>query len=195
MFLNFVKSQAGKPGFWLFEIMVRNPRRCALGALFCVSLFLVGSCNTSAQHNGLSFADASSSDFAGMSKGELMQHAYELQNITAEKPDALTDLAAREVSLMLAEPDLERKDLPSVVWQYRSQSCVLDVYYTVEGEIQTSQVQHFEFRERELITKKNNDESVVAWNCLQSLYSERRAMIEKGFEQIYAQASENDGAL
>lgn len=162
--------------------------------VFFGSVLLIGSCNTQQAKVLFETLAADSERLAHMGKGELMRHAYAMQAALAQDLSLLASLSGQDVSLMLATPDLERRDSPSVVWQYRSSRCVLDVYYTAEDAdaLKTATVQHYEMRGRNLITKEGSG-AVDAQSCLQSIYHERRPQIEAGFEQIFAQADGRRG--
>lgn len=191
-FIKFCQSQVVAPGFAAFKRLGRT--RCyGVLVLLLVSAFALGVLAASSGNRGP--IDLSSVDVKDLSRGELMRYAYDLQNATAENPDALKGMTARDVSLMLAEADLQRQDKPSVVWQYRSESCVLDIYFLAEDveALETKPIAHYELRERGLVTR-TAENPVAAWNCFQSLYLERQKVIEAGFRQIYA-SLQNDSTV
>ncbi len=185
MLSNLIKgfeNQALASGFPVFF----NARFAVIGACVVLSLLLVGSCNNAATESA-KVLNSKHRDYADLSKGQLIRHAYDLQNAAAENPDSFYKMTARDLTLMLARPDLERKDYPGVAWQYRSDSCVLDVYYTAANDaaLDDSQIQHYEIRERGVITHANGGDA-PSWNCLQSLYQERQKVIEASFNEIFA---------
>ena len=47
----------------------------------------------------------------------------------ATAPDDLVGLDGPALERLLGEPGLVRRDYPAEVWQYRSATCVLDVYF------------------------------------------------------------------
>jgi hypothetical protein len=198
MIKEFPESQAAKPGFWSFKRCLFAPlvpqRMKGVFAVLLGSVMLVGSCNTQGVQDMLDRLGSYTSSFADMGKGELMRHAYALQGALAQNPSLLGKLSGKDVTLMLAAPDLERRDAPSVVWQYRSSRCVLDVYYTAQGEAELNavKVSHYELRARDLITNERRGD-VEARSCLQSIYNERRPLIEAGFEQMFAAADGRRG--
>lgn len=177
------ENQALASGFPVFL----NRRFIVISACVLLSLMMVGSCNNAAQKSETLLSQAMI-DFSDFSKGKLIRHAYDLQNAVAENPDSFFRMSARDLTLMLAKPDLERKDYPGVVWQYRSGSCVLDVFYTAADDdaLDRAQIQHYEIRNRGVITQAQ-DEQVASWNCLQSLYHDRQKVIEASFNEIFAQ--------
>jgi hypothetical protein len=63
---------------------------------------------------------------------------------TSVPPGDLTGLEASTVRQLFGTPGLVRKDSPAEVWQYRSPSCVLDIYLYPDGDKLT--VAHAEAR-------------------------------------------------
>lgn len=180
------ENQAAVSGFPALTQM----RLFLMAAPFLLILMILGSCNESGTRSFQQLTDITE-DMGERGRGELVRVAYDLQSAVAENPDMLLRMNARELQFMLAAPDLDRRDFPSIAWQYRSQSCVLDVFYTAPGEdaLQEAQVQYYEIRSRDLITAETN-EDVAAWSCMQSLYQERRDVIEASFEQNFAFADD-----
>lgn len=125
-------------------------------------------------------ADPAERNIAQFSKSDMMRYAYGLQAAVADDPALLTRIDGYKVRLILAEPDLLRKDGPTQSWQYRAGSCVLDVFMRDEDP----NIVHYEFRSTDAL----NEEEPPHWQCLQGLYQTRRAAIEKSFEDIYADA-------
>jgi hypothetical protein len=194
--VKFCQSQAAKPGFAMMKTkLMQHKRLCSLASVMAVCLLLVGSCNTAQVSGILSSILHNNKDIASLSQGQLMRYAYDLQNVSAEDPENLEQFTSRDITLMLAKADLERKDYPSVIWQYRSESCVLDVYFQADDEqdMTDAPVAYYELRERGLVTRASEN-PVGAWNCLQSLYHERQPVIEAGFRQIYA-SLQSEGTL
>lgn len=178
-------DQAIQPGL----SMLTRYRRTAC-AVFVALACVFGLGSAFVHGHSLAGLPAAQGDLDDMGQRDLMRYAYALQDKTFENPQNLYQLSGRDVSLMLAKPDLERHDYPSVVWQYRTQSCVLDVYYT-EGQgsdLAQTQVQHFEIRPRGLITEKRGQKADPK-NCLSALFEDRQEVIEAGFRQVYADAS------
>ena len=59
-------------------------------------------------------------------------------------------LTGGQVRSILNQPELVRRDLPTVVWQYRTDECVLDVYFTSSTtRLDNTPVAHYEVRGRE----------------------------------------------
>jgi len=80
--------------------------------------------------------------------------------------DRILRLSGRDVFEVLSQPELVRRDLPTVVWQYRSDSCVLDIFFTASGEnVLTEPVVHYEVRAR----KRDANVTEVTRKCVSSL--------------------------
>ena len=57
-------------------------------------------------------------------------------------PQALMGLSPNEVTAMMGQPELRRQEPPAEVWQYRTSTCVFDVY------LYDDRVTYFEARHR-----------------------------------------------
>ncbi len=53
--------------------------------------------------------------------------------VAAMDPATLDGLDAGRLTGLLGEPELRRQEPPAEVWQYRTDSCVLDVFLYTEG--------------------------------------------------------------
>lgn len=122
-------------------------------------------------------------DLASLSKTQMMRYARSVQETLVSEPETLLKLAGEDVRLILAAPDLQRVDAPSVVWQYRTAACVLDVYFTTgtDASADAADVAYYEVRSR-----KSGDGVPDAGSCLQGLYQDRAEQIAESFRQIYA---------
>lgn len=150
-----------------------------LWAVMAATLCLVGSAHQAG--SGMAVQPASvTRDLAGFSRTDMMRYVYMLQAALADNPDLFTQIDERKVRLVLAGPDLLRRDGGTQSWQYRAGACVLDVFMTGNRD----QVVHYEFRSADALNEQEPDH----WQCLQSLYQTRRADIEKEFDEIYAEA-------
>jgi hypothetical protein len=96
-----------------------------------------------------------------------------------------------DIELALAEPDLARVEGESVVWQYRANSCVLDVYW--QDNKTAGEIDHHEFRARQTVSQTGITENEInsSWACLQNIIEMRRAQIEQNLLNIYAVLSLN----
>lgn len=62
-------------------------------------------------------------------------------------PETLMGLSPNEVAAMMGQPELRREETPAQVWQYRTGTCVFDVYFYDQGGRQ--QVTYYEARHRQ----------------------------------------------
>lgn len=82
----------------------------------------------------------------------------------------LLGLSGADVRAVLNQPELVRRDLPTVVWQYRNDSCVLDLYFkAVSAKVSMSPVVYYEVRARQ----KNVTDAAVQDGCLKNLVRAR----------------------
>ena len=151
----------------------------------CLSLFLVGSCNESA-----GFFDFSnkSPDLQKLSKSELVRYGYGLQVALLQKPEHIKKMELEEIELTFSKPDLVRSAGRHKMWQYRSDNCVMDIYWKDNGASQP--VSHFEIRQRRSVL--DGAQAVVepvVWECVQNIIQTNRHDIEAGFDDIYADLS------
>ncbi len=63
-------------------------------------------------------------------------------------PERLLSAKGMDIKMALREPELVRQDLPTTIWQYRTEACVLDVYFTGKADPLLSPVAHYEIRAR-----------------------------------------------
>ncbi len=99
-------------------------------------------------------------------------------------PDNLLEVAARDVGVLLGMPEMVRFDAPTLVWQYRSDMCVLDIYFSAanEDDLQAP-VAHYEMRAR---GQDVGDEQVNR-DCLHDLVTQRTAPRMVDVSKIYKQ--------
>jgi len=81
--------------------------------------------------------------------------------------DQILDLSGHDIVQIFDKPELVRRDLPTTIWQYRNDNCVMDVYFTVDRveDVARSHVAHYEVRQRDTRAK----DSVAASDCMQDL--------------------------
>jgi len=60
----------------------------------------------------------------------------------------LAGLDGKQVIGLLGFPGFKRKDDPALIWQYRTQTCALDLFLYRAGDGATYRVRHFETRLR-----------------------------------------------
>lgn len=117
--------------------------------LGAVTIGLVGSCNTRALPWSSAFAATNAAGDAGqtyLSSWQKKAYSRTLPN----DPDLLLKLTGAEIASLFAAPSLERKDLPSIVWQYAAGDCVLDIYFVSEqGRADAAKAAHYELRTRD----------------------------------------------
>jgi hypothetical protein len=98
-------------------------------------------------HHNASTAYASASAYVDASN--LPAKTKTLMESVSYQPENLLKVTAQDVRAVLNEPELIRKDLPTVIWQYRADACVLDIYFqTQQDNDDAAHVVHFEVRTR-----------------------------------------------
>ncbi len=95
-------------------------------------------------------AEASTSSEAGVHPVFTKTQTRYIQRALGARHDNLFKLRAAAVRTALGEPELIRADMPTIVWQYRSNSCVLDVYYKADDDdVNYAPVVYYEVRSRQ----------------------------------------------
>lgn len=111
-------------------------------------------------------AAALNSGISGEQLFSQLQKRYMQKALTA-RADNLGKMHGATVLAALSEPSLIRSDLPTVIWQYRSSLCVLDVYFKSEKEdVVLAPVIHYEIRSR---AADENEEQPDEKRCIKSL--------------------------
>lgn len=65
-------------------------------------------------------------------------------------PENILGFTGRDVHAALNAPELVRKDAPTIVWQYRNEDCILDLYFTTsKNDAADAPVVYYEMRSRE----------------------------------------------
>ncbi|MFN3701191.1 MAG: hypothetical protein ACK4VI_06685 [Alphaproteobacteria bacterium] len=177
---NFVKTMQsqGYPGFAIkgssLKVQrIKGSRHQALplsliciGALFSLAGFLIDG-------DGLEISRAEATVAAvGLpeaGRNFTASQRRNLQRAIAFNPDNIEKMHGETIRAALQEPELVRADLPTVVWQYRTENCVLDVYFrTQTADVTLAPVVHYEVRSRSF------EESAATPDerkCLKSLMS------------------------
>ena len=90
-----------------------------------------------------------------------------LKHKISRSADTLMQLNGAAVQQVFNAPELVRSDLPTVVWQYRTDACVLDVYFTASNEtnLDKAPVAHYEARSRDAKGRAK----VSAQDCVSSM--------------------------
>lgn len=107
-----------------------------------------------------SFSDASPriADRISLSDSERLSYLDSLASLLIEDSASLTRLIALDIAGVFGPPDLERADAPTVIWQYQSGHCVLDLYFNIaeNGDIAASPVVYYEIRGRSTVEKSGS---------------------------------------
>lgn len=145
-FNKFRKQSQVNPGF-----AILNSRY--IGAFFVVLIMLFGfiGLTNNPQHFIISMpqAQASASLGSGVMDFSRSQKIYMTRALHANH-DNLIKLQGASVRALLENPHLVRVDLPTVVWQYRSEQCVLDIYFKSDKRnVDLSNIVHYEMRHRD----------------------------------------------
>lgn len=83
-------------------------------------------------------------------------------------PEAVLGLTGQDVRATLNEPELVRRDAPTIVWQYRNEDCILDLYFTTsKNDAAAAPVIYYEMRSRE----ENSASGASSQECASSLVS------------------------
>ena len=115
-----------------------------------------------------------------MSDSERHRHAETLSGLLHDDPEVLGMLIGEELRLVLQQPGLSRADGPVQIWQYRSDLCVLDVYFSghVGDDGHFNRVVHYETRIRKkakLVSSSEVSHDIDARHCLRSIIDSRPA--------------------
>ena len=120
-------------------------------------------------------AVASAGNMAGqvlVKQQDYMQMRRRFAQSLLHSPDELTNMTGGEIRTVMKEPELVRQDGATTVWQYRSDHCVLDIFFTPKRDQQAlfSPAQHFEIRAREV----DGSDEAVHETCLSELIDKDR---------------------
>jgi hypothetical protein len=64
-------------------------------------------------------------------------------------PSRLSGMDDTQVIRLLGQPRFERRDEPALIWQYRTQTCALDLFLYRPADGAAYRVEHFEARARQ----------------------------------------------
>jgi hypothetical protein len=161
-------------------------------ALLPLMLLLVGSCKISAlpasyagasvveQFRAALFPDHTAAADYVPARGYIAR----AQKFVESDPDSLLKLTEDEVSYIFGRPSMERRDADAHIWQYKSNACVVDVYfYEQPGMTHGYNVAHVDFRMKEQLVPgiAVNDEAPSARRqseCLRKLARQGAAPVE-----------------
>lgn len=138
----FVLTAAADRMFMGFYGEVRkNARRIShlMITLLPLMMLLVGSCKTS-ELPGSYGGNASADQFRlalfpdRMLAGDTLYqpaagYVSRAQKYIAGNPESLKLLTEQEVTFLFGRPDMERRDANAAIWQYTSDSCVIDFFF------------------------------------------------------------------
>ena len=108
---------------------------------------------------------------------EAAMHRYreDMRTLLVKEPEQIKMLLGQDFQLIMDQPDLERRDAMVTMWQYRSDDCVLDVYFKPAEEQDYAPVTHYEIRARRKAYFMEQDENAVAETdlgaCMASILS------------------------
>lgn len=80
-------------------------------------------------------------------------------------PEKMLTVRGQDIKYVLREPELIRHETPTTIWQYRTDSCVLDIYFSGESDALMLPVAHYEMRAR----AKGVSDADVAESCVREL--------------------------
>ncbi len=83
-----------------------------------------------------------------MTETERRRHRQAVKDLVSKYPDRILSLMDDEVMMAFAVPELKRADGMMQVWQYRNDSCIMDVYFETKGRHGESSVVHYDIRPR-----------------------------------------------
>lgn len=91
-----------------------------------------------------------------------------LRSRLRDDADHILELKGHDIAQLFDAPELVRRDLPTTIWQYRNDACVMDVYFTVgqSGDVARSDVVHYELRGRDARASKPLDISSCVGDLL-----------------------------
>lgn len=140
----------------------RNARRLAhLGlALLPLAVLLVGSCKVSEMPGSYGGSESPAHFRLALfpdSRSAVAEdyqpargYVARAQKYIAGDPAALTKLTVREIGYLFGAPSLERRDADARIWQYRTDGCVMDVYfYKNDRQAGGYEVSYVDFRSGE----------------------------------------------
>jgi len=112
----------------------------------------------------------------------------QLRSRLSDDVETILDLKGHDIAQIFDKPELVRRDLPTTIWQYRSERCVLDVYFTVgrAGNVGRENVVHYELRARDTRSSKKLNVSA----CIKGLASGKTTMSMIDVNAIYKASAE-----
>jgi hypothetical protein len=80
-------------------------------------------------------------------------------------PAHMMNVRGQDIKSILREPELVRHDAPTTIWQYRTDACVLDIYFAGDSDPLLSPVAYYEIRAR----GKGVEDAKIAGTCVRDL--------------------------
>lgn len=80
-------------------------------------------------------------------------------------PEKMLSVRGQDIKSILREPELIRHESPTTIWQYRTDACVLDVYFAGETDALLLPVAHYEIRAR----GKDASDAEIQETCVREL--------------------------
>lgn len=153
--LKNVKSRVS--GFFIYAAgFISQMMKLRSGMVFmaCVCLFVMGVILVKASvFSGTIDAKAYAS--AGLGAGEIADAAdvpksYRRQLMRSLYKDSenLYQLSHYEAQSVFGTSEFIRRDDPTVIWQYRTDACVLDIYFRAQNPGALGKIVHYEMRSR-----------------------------------------------
>lgn len=174
------EQSQGFPGFATFDV-----RSISLGAAFLILILaFVGLTNNPEKFIfSMPQAKASASMESGIADFTPSQKIYIVRALQSNY-DNLIKMQGASLRAVFDEPESVRADLPTVVWQYRSKKCVLDIYFkSDDANVDFEDVVYYEMRNRDYRTKVDFDGQENA--CLKSLLPTFKAPRMLSVSSIY----------
>jgi|GEM_PF-6199018 len=149
---NKLKSQA-RPGSFLYGVL-------AASFLLAVIVFTALKAYHAAPYLSLNAANAASfasgGDYKIMMESSAAQTRKLRHNISADIK-ALHEASGEDVRILFGKPHLVMSDLPTTIWQYRSEGCALNVYFLhSNGDVLNVPVAHYDIQPRGEAMKTDN---------------------------------------
>lgn len=88
---------------------------------------------------------------------DIKNHKKDMLRRVSASPDTLLEMNAQHIRSLFDEPGLVRHESPITIWQYRSEACVLDLYFKGKAKDTFKPIVHYEIRAR---AKGARDEDV-----------------------------------
>lgn len=103
-----------------------------------------------------------------------------LRKISTNPQNVLT-LTGKDIVIALKDPELIRRDLPTVIWQYRSDVCVLDIYFKTQT-LDVTDVNAFHYEVR---TRDGSDANLAEESCTKSIARTQSGLRMVNIKSIY----------